>query len=118
MSQAEKQSANRSVRDEAGVTLVETMVALTLMLVVSAGVMQTLVQFSWTQSLVFARSAMHDGVRSATELLQQEVGQAGSVSLPAGTKCSRRASGLSNRTPPILRPPIVPSTPAPARARR
>jgi hypothetical protein len=85
VSQELKQSANRPFGNEAGTSLIEMLVALTLMLVVSAGVMQALVRFSWTQGLVFSRSAMHDGVRSATELLQQEVGQAGSVSLPPGT---------------------------------
>ena len=73
------------VKGESGSTLVETMVSLALMLVVSGGVMEGILRFSRTQNLVFSRSAMHDGVRSATELLQQEVGQAGSVSVPAGT---------------------------------
>jgi hypothetical protein len=84
--QAAQHFAKRPLGDEAGTTLIETMVSLTLLLIVSAGVMEGLVRFSRVQSLVFGRSAMHDGVRSATELLQQEVGQAGSVSLPAGTQ--------------------------------
>lgn len=86
MSQTAQHSAKRPFSNEAGTTLIETMVALTLMMVVSAGVMEGILRFSRVQSLVFGRSAMHDGVRSATELLQQEVGQAGSVSLPAGTQ--------------------------------
>jgi hypothetical protein len=98
VSQALKQSANRSFGNEAGTSLVETMVSLTLMLIVSAGVMQALVRFSWTQNLVFGRSAMHDGVRSATELLQQEVGQAGSVSLPAGTHLTSAVTAVGNAT--------------------
>jgi hypothetical protein len=86
VSQAVHHSANRPFGNEAGVTLIETLVSLTLMLVISAGVMEGIVRFSHVQSLVFGRSAMHDGVRSATELLQQEVGQAGSVTLPPGTQ--------------------------------
>lgn len=86
MSQAAQDFAKRTPGEEAGSTLIETMVSLTLMLIVSAGVMEGIVRLSHVQSLVFGRSAMHDGVRSATELLQQEVGQAGSVALPAGTQ--------------------------------
>ena len=86
MSQAAGYFVKRPLRDEAGTTLIETLVSLALMLIVSAGVMEGIVRLSHVQSLVFSRSAMHDGVRSATELLQQEVGQAGSVSLPAGTQ--------------------------------
>jgi len=69
---------------EQGFTLVETMVALTVLLVVMGVVMTSMIQFSQTQSLVWNRANMHGGVRSATELLQQEVGQAGRVSLTPG----------------------------------
>lgn len=67
-----------------GFTLIETMVALSVLLIVMGAVMSNLIQFSQTQSLVWNRSNMHGAVRSATELMQQEVGQAGSVSLPVG----------------------------------
>ncbi len=78
---------NRAVRQsrdsERGFTLVETLVAMAVLLIVSAGMLEAMLQMSRAESLVFNRSAMHDGVRSATELLQQEVGQAGSITLPA-----------------------------------
>jgi prepilin-type N-terminal cleavage/methylation domain-containing protein len=72
-----------SPRSERGFSLIELLVAMTLLLIVSAGMMEAMLRLSRVESLVFNRSAMHDGVRSATELLQQEVGQAGSVTLPA-----------------------------------
>jgi prepilin-type N-terminal cleavage/methylation domain-containing protein len=83
VSQPANRAAHPAGSSERGFSLIETMVSLTLLLVVSAGMMEAMLQFSRTQSTVFNRSAMHNGVRSATELLQQEVGQAGHVTLPA-----------------------------------
>ena len=83
MSQQDNRAAKSANTSERGFSLIETMVAVTLLLVVSAGMMEAMLQFSTTQSAVFNRSAMHNGVRSATELLQQEVGQAGHVTMPA-----------------------------------
>jgi prepilin-type N-terminal cleavage/methylation domain-containing protein len=83
VSQSAIHAADPARSSERGFSLIETMISLTLLLVVSAGTMEAMLQFSRTQSTVFNRSAMHNGVRSATELLQQEVGQAGRVTLPA-----------------------------------
>lgn len=74
--------AGPAAGDDAGFSLLETMVSLAILAIVTAGVTEGMMRFSRTQNLVFNRSAMHDGVRSATELLQQEVGQAGSIALP------------------------------------
>ena len=90
MPQPANRASHRAVSSERGFSLIETMVSLTLLLVVSAGTMEAMLQFSKTQSTVFNRSAMHSGVRSATELLQQEVGQAGHVTLPVVTVSIRR----------------------------
>jgi len=67
---------------EPGFTMIETLMALTVMLIVMGVAMNGMIQFSKTQSTVWNRANMHDAVRSATELLQQEVGQAGRVALP------------------------------------
>ena len=64
-----------------GFTLLETMVSLAVLLGVSAIVMSGMVQMMKTQSAVGNRTEMHASVRSATELLQQEIGQAGKISL-------------------------------------
>jgi prepilin-type N-terminal cleavage/methylation domain-containing protein len=68
-------------RDERGFTMIEALVAMTLLLIVMGAVMGNMIQFSKTQSTVWNRANMHDAVRSATELLQQEVGQAGRAAL-------------------------------------
>jgi len=66
-----------------GFTLIEMMVALMVFLAASSIVMYGTVQMLNTQGTVANRTAMHSSVRSATELLQQEIGQAGKISLPA-----------------------------------
>jgi prepilin-type N-terminal cleavage/methylation domain-containing protein len=67
---------------QAGFTLLEMMVSLVVLLAVSAIVMSGMVQMMKTQGTIANRTEMHTSVRSATELLQQEIGQAGKISLP------------------------------------
>jgi len=66
----------------AGFTLIELMLSMTILLVVMAGVTEGVMQMSKGNRTVSNRAAMHAGVRNATELLQQEVGQAGRIALP------------------------------------
>jgi Tfp pilus assembly protein PilW len=79
---------------EHGFTLIETLLALTVLMIVMGAMMGSMLQFSKTQSTVWNRANMHDAVRSATELLQQEVGQAGRVSLPTTTPQVRLAAAV------------------------
>jgi hypothetical protein len=58
------------------------MVSTLVLLLVAGTVTTTLMNMTTSQLTVWNRTEMHSGVRSATELLQQEVGQAGRVSLP------------------------------------
>jgi len=67
---------------QAGFTLLETLVSLVILLAVSGIVMTGMMQLMQTQGTIANRTEMHTSVRSATELLQQEIGQAGMVSLP------------------------------------
>ncbi len=93
------QRAVRPSRDsERGFSLIETMVAMALLLIVSAGMMEGMLQLSRVQNSVYNRSAMHDGVRSATELLQQEVGQAGSITLPEPVRLLQAVAAGPNTT--------------------
>jgi type II secretory pathway pseudopilin PulG len=70
-------------RSEAGFSLAEVLVATTLLLAVSSIVTSALLQMTNHQQTIWNRTEMHSGVRGATELLQQEVGQAGRITLPA-----------------------------------
>ncbi len=72
----------RSHRSEAGYTLVELMVSVAILLTVSGTVMKGVLGLTKTNQTVSNRSEMHAGVRNATELMQQEVGQAGRIAFP------------------------------------
>lgn len=74
-----KQTARHS---ESGYTLIELMVSVTVLMIVSATVMDGVLRISRVSGSVSNRAEMHSGIRNATELLTQEVGQAGRVSLP------------------------------------
>jgi type II secretory pathway pseudopilin PulG len=65
-----------------GFSLLEMMISITILIAVSGVVMSGLLQTTNTQGTVQNRTEMHAAVRSATELMQQEIGQAGRVSLP------------------------------------
>ena len=69
-------------QSESGFSLIELIVATGLLLIVSAIVTSALLQMTQSQTTIWNRTEMHSGIRGATELLQQEVGQAGRVSLP------------------------------------
>jgi prepilin-type N-terminal cleavage/methylation domain-containing protein len=71
------------VAAQAGYSLLEMMIAVAILMVVSASVFSGVKQLTDVGETVQNRSEMHAGVRNATELLQQEVGQAGKISLPA-----------------------------------
>lgn len=73
---------HRVRRSQAGFSLIELMISTGILLVVSSAVTSALMQMTMSQSTIWNRTQMHGGVRSATELLQQEVGQAGRVALP------------------------------------
>ena len=69
--------------DVRGFTLVELVIAMGVMLVVSGLMMQGMSDMSRLNRDQANRSEMHAGIRNATALLQQEVGQAGRLALPA-----------------------------------
>lgn len=65
-----------------GFSLLETMVSLVVLLAVSGIVMSGMVSLTGTQGTIANRTEMHTSVRNVTELLEQEIGQAGKISLP------------------------------------
>jgi type II secretory pathway pseudopilin PulG len=70
-------------RSASGFSLIELLVATGLLLIISGIVTNALMQMTHAQKTIWNRTEMHSGIRGATELLQQEVGQAGRVTLPA-----------------------------------
>ena len=82
-------------KSEAGFSMIELLVSTAIILIISAGVTSGLLQLTNSRQTISNRTELHAGVRSATELLQQEVGQAGRVSLPGSpvTLASAVATG-------------------------
>jgi prepilin-type N-terminal cleavage/methylation domain-containing protein len=82
-------------RSQAGFSLPELLISVTILLIISSAVTSALLQMTNSQRTIWNRTQLHAGVRSATELLQQEVGQAGLISLPgAGTTAAAVAIGV------------------------
>jgi len=82
-------------KENAGFTLLETMVSLVVLLAVGGIVMSGMTQLMRTQGSIANRTAMHTSVRSVTELLQQEIGQAGKVSLGGPTSLVTLTSAVT-----------------------
>jgi prepilin-type N-terminal cleavage/methylation domain-containing protein len=97
-------------KPQSGFTLVEMMAALAIFMAVSAIVMSGMVQMIKTQGTVANRTEMHTSVRSATELLQQEIGQAGRISLPTAVLPVTMTGPIAVGTPPVAQTVAVSST--------
>jgi prepilin-type N-terminal cleavage/methylation domain-containing protein len=67
---------------EDGFTMIELLVSMAVILIVSGIVVGSTIDMTRLGQKMTNRSDMHSSVRNATALLQQEVGQAGRVSLP------------------------------------
>ena len=74
-----------SLRSDRGFSLPELLISVTLLLMISATVTSALLQMTSSNKTIWNRTQLHAGVRSATELLQQEVGQAGRIVLPGNS---------------------------------
>ena len=83
---------------QSGFSLLELMAALGLLLLISGIVMTALKQMMMTQGTLSNRTEMHSSVRSATEVLQQEIGQAGKISLPAPVTLASAVAGTGAAT--------------------
>ena len=82
---------------EHGFSIIEVMIAMVILMVVCGTVMQGVLALTDVSQTVSNRTDMHNGVRNATELLTQEVGQAGRISLPAAvTLAAPVVAGVGN----------------------
>lgn len=94
-----------------GFTIIELMAALAIFVIVTAVVMSGMVQMVRMQGTISNRTEMHTSVRSATELLQQEIGQAGRISLPTAVMPVTMAGPISaSATPQTAQTVAVSST--------
>jgi prepilin-type N-terminal cleavage/methylation domain-containing protein len=70
------------LRPESGFSLLELLVSIAILSIVSSVALDGIFRLTKVSQTVSNRTEMHAGVRNATELLQQEVGQAGRIALP------------------------------------
>jgi prepilin-type N-terminal cleavage/methylation domain-containing protein len=70
-------------RNDAGFTLIELMISVGILLTISAFMMRGTLDMTNLNTKQSNLSEMHAGIRNATSLLQQEVGQAGRLAFPA-----------------------------------
>jgi len=96
-------------RSQAGFSLPELLISVTVLLIISSAVTSALLQMTKSQSTIWNRTQLHAGVRSATELLQQEVGQAGRIALP-GTATLAGAVVIGSQTIGVKINGAVPGT--------
>jgi type II secretory pathway pseudopilin PulG len=89
-------------KKQVGFSLLETMVALAVLFAVGGIVMSGMVQLMKTQGTIANRTDMHTSVRSATELLQQEIGQAGKLSLGAPADSITLAANVTAGSTPTV----------------
>ncbi len=73
----EEYNSNGLKKQERGFSLLELLVAMVILLGVTGIVMSAIVQMTQAQGTIGNRTEMHSSVRSATEVIQQEIGQAG-----------------------------------------
>ena len=92
------------MRKDAGFSMIELLVAMGILVVVVGAAMGVLQRLVNSQQTIWNRTEMHAGVRSATELLQQEVGQAGRVApLTSGLQLGA-AVGIGAQTVAVTSP--------------
>lgn len=91
----------RKTSSQAGFSLPELLMAMGIMLVISGAAVSALLKMTNAQATVWNRTQMHSGIRGATEVLQQEVGQAGRIALPMSTAGVQYAVTLSGAVTPI-----------------
>lgn len=72
-----------AARNDAGFTLIELMISVGILMTISALMMRGTLDMSNLNTKQSNLSEMHAGIRNATALLQQEVGQAGRLAFPA-----------------------------------
>ena len=92
----------RHLSSDAGFSLTELLVSMILVLIVFSGVVTALNKLASSQRSIWNRTEMHSGVRGATELLQQEVGQAGRISLPAPVTLQSNTDTMASQNPVVL----------------
>lgn len=81
-----------------GFSLLEMLVALAILVIVAGTVIAGMIRMTWSQSTIMNRTQVHSSVRNATELMQQEIGQAGRISSSTGLSFKTNITAASSPT--------------------
>src|SRR5438445_13574932 len=81
MSQTKSESKRAAKSSQAGFTLLESLIGIAILLIVGGVIMSAMAKMMKVQTTVQNRTEMHSNIRNATELLAQEIGQAGRIPL-------------------------------------
>jgi prepilin-type N-terminal cleavage/methylation domain-containing protein len=103
--------ANRGTdkRRQKGFSLLELMVSVAILVIVAGAVIMGMIRMTWSQSTVMNRTQMHSSVRNATELMQQEVGQAGRIAAQPGLQLTTAVTVPAGSTSVVATPTITTS---------
>jgi prepilin-type N-terminal cleavage/methylation domain-containing protein len=79
-------------KKQKGFSLIELLVAMAILVIVAGTVMAGMISTTRSQGTIMNRTQVHASVRNATELLEQEVGQAGRLATATGIQISAIAA--------------------------
>jgi prepilin-type N-terminal cleavage/methylation domain len=82
----------RNRKRQKGFSLLELLIAVAILVIVAGAVMAGMINTTRSQSMVMNRTQLHASVRNATELMEQEIGQAGRVTSEPGLQISAVAT--------------------------
>src|ERR1051325_8394989 len=80
---------------DVGFSLIELIISMAVFLAVSAMVLTFMFDMTRTQATVTNRTDMHASVRSVTEMMQQEISQAGRIAIPGGSNSTSISAAIT-----------------------
>jgi hypothetical protein len=83
------------------------MVSVAILVIVAGAVIMGMIRMTWSQSTVMNRTQMHSSVRNATELMQQEVGQAGRIAAQPGLQLTTAITVPAGSSSVVATPTIT-----------
>jgi prepilin-type N-terminal cleavage/methylation domain-containing protein len=84
-----------------GFSLIELLVSLAILVIVAGTVIAGMINTTRSQSTVMNRTQVHASVRNATELMEQEIGQAGKLGSSPGLTFSTAIAAVGSATPTL-----------------
>jgi prepilin-type N-terminal cleavage/methylation domain-containing protein len=92
---------NAHKKRQKGFSLLELMVSVAILVIVAGSIIMGMIRMTWSESTIMNRTQMHSSVRNATELMQQEVGQAGKLGFQPGLQFTTAIAAPGAATPTI-----------------